>query len=157
MRFILSVVFERMARFVYTVDVVFSGYSLDYDQLYLFTQVKMSFKENSPTSISKTFYTVPRPHHQQSIREHHPTHQPPFNHRIKKNLFPAINHDHLNPDETNQNLIHLLFFVLLHHETDYRLLLLRATFLYRIMENKQPLSLTNNIVTIRPEKLYRIF
>ena len=35
-------------------------------------------------SISKTFYTVPRPHHQQSIREHHPTHQLPFNHRIKK-------------------------------------------------------------------------
>ena len=68
--------------------------------------------------------------------------------------FPATNHNHLNPDETNQNLIHLLFFVLLHHETDYRLLLLRVN---RIMENKQPLSLTNNIVTIWPEKLYRIF
>ena len=58
-------------------------------------------------------------------------------------LFPVINHNHLNSDETKQNLIHLLFFVLLNHQTNYWLLLLRMTFAYKIKEEQKNKCMSN--------------
>lgn len=53
-------------------------------------------------------------------------------------LFSATNLNHLNPDETIQNSIHLLFFILLHGTSDWLLtLLLRMTLSFRIVEEEK--------------------
>ena len=52
-------------------------------------------------------------------------------------VFSATSYTHLNSNETNQNLIHCFFSVLLYHQIDYWLLWFKMIFLYRVAEEEK--------------------
>ena len=85
-----------------------------------------------PTPFKDILYSFPHPNPLSVNPTISSTHQPPLNHYIEDIYFQQPTT--INSNETNQILIHLLFFILLCHRTDYWLSLLEMTFPYWIVE-----------------------